>query len=236
MSVNTLWKTNSALLPVVLRGYDLAVAHGVSRFLWRCPATVHIAQYNKLARGRHLEIGPGSAFYLVTSEATRNIKNATLVDLAEEPLAFAKSRLEGFVEDVETLVADVTRPLPSDSIFDSVALNHVLHCVPGNMSRKLGGILSNLAPVMSPDAVLFGSTVLARTHPGHTRASAIFVDWLNSRGIFHNADDTLDAVHHTLGAHFRTVDVRHIGAEAVFAARDPQATAAAAAAAAASSS
>mmetsp|Transcript_21756 Transcript_21756/g.67038 ORF Transcript_21756/g.67038 Transcript_21756/m.67038 type:complete len:238 (+) Transcript_21756:108-821(+) len=221
---NTLWKTRNATLPVVLRGYDAVVANAVSPFLWRCPPSTHVSQYKRLVRGQHLEVGPGSAYYLIESGAARLARKLTLVDLAEEPLAYAKQRLRARgALDCETFACDVRKPLPfaPPDPFDSCAANHVLHCVPGPMAQKLDLALAQLTRVLADDAVFFGSTVLQETDEGHTAASRTFVRWLNDRGIFYNDRDCLGAIDSILKDHFRAVSVRRVGAEAVFEAHAP---------------
>ena len=223
-SSNALWRTRNVTLPLVLRGYDLVVANAVSPLLWRCPASTHKVQYKRLVRGQHLEIGPGSGYYLIESGAATLARRLTLVDLAEEPLAFAQKKLrEAGARDCAAFARDILEPLdlPGDEPFDSCGLNHVLHCVPGPMASKLDRALENLTPYLADDAAVFGSTVLQGSDKGHTAASRAFLRFLNDRHIFYNDHDSIDSMHTILNDHFKHVSLRRVGAEAVFEASIP---------------
>ncbi len=117
------------------------------------------------------------------------------------------------------LHADVTRPLNLNRRFDSIAINYVLHCLPGPMSGRSGAIHS-LAHLLDPGGVLFGATVLG-TPELHTRLSLAALRENNRRGIFDNLSDTEDALRELLSGSFGAVDIQVVGSVAVFTARMP---------------
>ncbi len=51
--------------------------------------------------------------------------------------------------------ANVLEPLPLQGPFDSAALTHVIHCLPGPLTAKAPAI-KNIASVLTLDGVLFG--------------------------------------------------------------------------------
>ncbi|BAH47052.1 hypothetical protein ROP_pROB02-00390 (plasmid) [Rhodococcus opacus B4] len=90
--------------------------------------------------------------------------------------------------DVRTVEANVLDPVPSNlGPFDSVGVNHVVHCLPGGWREK-GAVFQNLAGVLAADGVLFGSTVLG---PGVKRNifGLALSEAYNRLGAFHNRGD-----------------------------------------------
>ena len=122
--------------------------------------------------------------------------------------------------DITTVEADVCKPLPVDGPFDSAALAGVLHCLPGPLSRKAGAV-ANVAAVLAPTGVLFGSSILGTTG-SHTWLSRRALEVLNRRGTFDNLGDTQDGLSEILRASFDRVELETIGAMAIFVATNPR--------------
>jgi len=101
--------------------------------------------------------------------------------------------------------------------FDSIALTHVLHCLPGTLAAK-SVVFDNLAPLLRPGGWVFGSTILAGGVP-HTPASRALMRFLNRRGVFGNRDDDLATLERALATRFADHEVRVVGSVALFAAR-----------------
>jgi SAM-dependent methyltransferase len=119
-----------------------------------------------------------------------------------------------------TVEADVMKPLPVDGPFDSAALSFVLHCLRGPQSNKAVAI-RHLASVLSPDGVLFGSTVLGIAER-HTPQARAVLRAFNRHGDFDNLGDTADGLREILGESFETVEVDVIGSVAHFTAMGPR--------------
>ena len=111
-----------------------------------------------------------------------------------------------------TIEADVMKPLPVDGLFDSAALNYVLHCLRGPQSQKAVAI-RNVAAVLEPDGVLFGGTVLG-TGGRHTLQARAVLWAFNRKGDFDNLGDTADGLREILEESFQTVEVDVIGSVA----------------------
>jgi len=121
---------------------------------------------------------------------------------------------------VAAVEADVLKPLALDGLFDSAALNMVLHCLPGPPERKAAAI-RNVAAVLEADGVLFGATVLGRT-AAHTLPARAFLAIANRKGSFDNQEDSLEGLKEMLEASFEQVEVSPIGSAAHFVARRPR--------------
>jgi SAM-dependent methyltransferase len=192
-----------------LRIYDALVLGFFTRVVWRCPPR-HIASlYARHTGRRHLDVGPGTGYFLKRAPATERLM---LLDPNTEVLAYAARRLADRAP--ATLAADVRAPIPVEERFDSVALSFVLHCLPGPMEAKAPAIES-VAAVLEPDGVLFGATVLGDERL-HNRFSASMLRANNRRGIFDNLGDTEAGLRSILSASFDEVEIRVIGSVALF--------------------
>jgi hypothetical protein len=122
---------------------------------------------------------------------------------------------------VTAVEADVLKPLPVDGPFGSAAMNMVIHCLPGPLTRKALAI-QNIAAVLSPTGTLFGATILGRSGD-HSWLGHRVLTAFNRRGAFDNLDDTEDGLREILSASFDEVDLETVGSAAIFSARRPRA-------------
>jgi hypothetical protein len=80
-------------------------------------------------------------------------------------------------------------------------------------------VIANLKAVMTPDGVLFGSTILgAAAAPNHWARTVL--KYYNFIGSFHNTRDTAEDLEAALTKHFQYHTCRVIGSVALFAASD----------------
>jgi len=101
--------------------------------------------------------------------------------------------------------------------FDSVAMNYVLHCMPGTLLEK-GVAFANLRPLLNASGVLFGSTVLRHGVRCDLGARA-FMRLYNARKVFCNLEDSLSDLRQALETTFRNVQIEVIGCVAQFSGR-----------------
>ncbi len=199
--------------------YDPFVLGFMARAVWRCPTPPIVERYRRLVGARHLEIGPGTGYFLAAS-GVGAATELTILDPNPNVLAKTSARLRDL--EPTAVEADVLKRLPVGTPFDSVAMNYVLHCLPGPLSRKATAI-ANIARVMTPDAVLFGGTVLGRTERHLPQARAML--WVaNRQGGFDNATDSVAGIRSILDASFEEVEVDVFGSIAHFIARKPTTT------------
>lgn len=203
--------------PGFLKIYDPMVLGFYGNVVWRCPTRRLVEHYTRHVRRRHLDIGPGTGYFL---ERVRLPADARVVLLDPNPdvLAHASRRLARLAPLV--IEADICRPLSDDLRFDSAALNYVLHCLPGPMARKAPAV-RNVAAVLEPDGVLFGATVLG-TPQLHTWLSRAVLGYVNRGGIFDNLSDTEAGLREILGDAFDVVELEVVGSVAVFTAAKPR--------------
>ena len=118
----------------VLMIYDPIALGMVCPVAWRCSRRTMLSFYNDSVRGNHLDIGPGSGFFLDKCRFPTRTPRITLLDLNELVLRTAARRIARYRPT--TVVRDVLGDLDlGERKFESVALQNVLHCLPGTMKQ-----------------------------------------------------------------------------------------------------
>lgn len=196
--------------------YDPWVLGFMARSVWRCPTPPVIERYHRQVGKRHLDVGPGTGYFLDKAGLPHGTQ-VTLLDPNPNVLLHASRRLAPM--NLTTVEADVLKPLPVSGPFDSAALNYVLHCLPGPQSHKAVAI-RNVAAVLAPDGVLFGGTVLGNPAE-HTLLARASLSALNRRGVFDNLADTETGLRQILEESFQTIEIDVVGSVAHFTATRP---------------
>lgn len=201
--------------PALLTVYDWWVLGFMTKMVLRSPRLLMVDRYQSLVGKRHLDIGPGSGYFI--DAAMPDGTELTLLDPNRDVLKHCEKRLARFAPVV--VEADVLKPLPVHGPFDSIALSAVLHCLPGPMKNK-GEAIRNAASVLDAQGVLFGGTVLGldAEHSGLARA---FLKPANKRGSFDNLTDTRQGLEGILSESFEAVEIEVAGSLAMFTARNP---------------
>ncbi|NNH72473.1 class I SAM-dependent methyltransferase [Nocardia uniformis] len=205
--------------PTFLALYDPWVIRLSNRSAWRCPAEIMLAAYNKHLGHRHLEVGPGSGWYLVNAQRPAE-SLITLMDLNPAPLSHTRKRLHSKGCQVRTVTGNVLDPVPDSAGtgFDSIGLNFVMHCVPGSFAQK-GVAFTHLARVLADDGTLFGATILNQ-RPRTLFGRALSATYTRA-GAFNNADDNCTGLESTLRAAFAYVELTDVGDVTMFTTRYP---------------
>ena len=110
-----------------LRVYDAVILGFFLRFVWRCPTSRLVEGYRQHIRDRHLDVGPGTGYFIERS-GLPNGSQVTILDPNQNVLDYATRRLPRL--EVTAVQADVLKPLPVDGLFNSAALHGVIHCLP----------------------------------------------------------------------------------------------------------
>ena len=210
--------------PLFLKIYDPLILGFFAPVVWRCPKTRLVEGYRRHLGHRHLDVGPGTGYFLERA-GMPDRSPVTLLDPNVHVLRHASRRLQRL--NITTVEADVCKPLPIRGPFDSAALNGVLHCLPGPLPRKAAAV-ENVAAVLAPGGVLFGASILGSSGR-HTGLSRRLLNANNRRGTFDNLGDTQEGLREILEASFERVELETVGSMAVFAATKPRTKALAAA-------
>lgn len=203
----------AAYTPLTLAlGYDLLVLAYTNRFAWKCPTKDLLAHYDANVSDNHLDVGVGTGYYVSRCRYPSLSPRLALMDINEHSLRHAARRARKYKP--ETYRRNVLEPIPFDAPpFSSVGMTFLLHCLPGTMAQK-SIVFDHIRPLMKPDAVLFGATVISGT-PQNAAAKKL-LDVYNAKGIFSNREDTAAGLKDALAKRFKrsSVDVR--GCVAIF--------------------
>lgn len=211
------YKGQSEYTPFLLSVYDRFVIGFMAPRVLRTPVSPLLDQYRNHVGARHLDVGPGTGWFLDRADLAGTTE-VVLLDPNPNVLAHCTRVLDRMKPT--TVEADVLKRLPVDGPFDSAALNMVLHCLPGPPERKAKAI-RNMAAVLAPDGVLFGASVLGRS-ARHSGPARVFLAVANRKGAFDNLEDSADGLREMLSESFHEVEVNEIGSAATFVARRPR--------------
>jgi Methyltransferase domain len=201
----------------LLKAYDAVVLGPVATHVWHCPAARLLDGYKRHIREPHLDVGPGTGYFLDRSGLADGSR-VTILDPNPTVLEYAARHLQRF--DVTAVEGDVLKPLSVKGSFQSAALNLVIHCLPGPSSRKALAV-ADVAAILAPDGVLFGASVLGRSGE-HTWLARRVLSVFNRQGGFDNLEDSEAMLREILGAAFEDVELEVVGSAALFAASRPR--------------
>lgn len=197
----------------VLAWYDIFVLGIVCRFVWRCSREHMLAAYNRNVGASHLDLGPGTGYFLDHCKFPISRPSIVLADLSEEAIQHAECRISRY--QPVTVRADVLEPLDlREQRFDSVGMNMLLHCLPGDMVEK-ARVFDHVSPYLRKSGRIFGCTVLAHGVT-HTRLAGKLLDSFNADETFHNRNDSLQDLNSELLRRFSNFRLWTQGSVAFF--------------------
>jgi len=197
--------------------YDLYVLGFSNTFVWKCPSHLILDFYNEHVSERHLDVGVGTGYFLDKCKFPTDNPTIDLADLNRNSLNTTAKRLQRYNPTIH--IFNVLEPLRIEPAnFHSIALNYLLHCLPGNMLSK-EVVFRNLKPLLEQNnGVLFGTTILGREIEQNFLAKTLMRIY-NSKGIFGNVDDNAADLENILKANFRDYTIRVVGCVAFFVGR-----------------
>ena len=202
--------------PLALALYDLAVLRISNSFVWECDSRVLLDFYNQHISDKHLDIGVGTGYFLDRCRFPSTTPKIALFDLNPHSLARSAKRLRRY--NPSCYLGNALQRIDiSMSGFDSISLNYLLHCLPGNLASK-SIVFEHVKPLLSDVGAIFGSTILGegvRHNPLAKQLMKIY----NAKGIFGNLSDRQSDLKAGLQAHFDEHTIHIAGCVALFSAR-----------------
>lgn len=199
--------------PLTLALYDLAVLRLSNSFVWQCASHVLLDFYNQHISDKHLDIGVGSGYFLDRCRFPSNAPKIALFDLNRHSLAKSAKRLRRY--NPSCYMGNALQRIDIGmSGFDSISLNYLLHCLPGNLASK-SIVFEHVKSLLRNGGVIFGSTILGegvRHNPLARQLMKIY----NARGIFSNLSDRQSDLEAGLKAHFDEHTIHIAGCVALF--------------------
>jgi 2-polyprenyl-3-methyl-5-hydroxy-6-metoxy-1,4-benzoquinol methylase len=203
--------------PLVLWGYDLVVLGFSNRLVWRCRSSMLLERYDRYVGARHLDVGVGTGWFLDHCTWPVEQPEITLLDLNEHSLSVASKRIRRY--EPATIHANALDPVElGDVRFDSIGANYLFHCLPGMLESKAATVASNLRPYLTPNGVVFGSTILGRGVE-HNLLGRRLMRLYNNKGIFSNLEDDQRGLEQGLASQLTDVHTEIVGSVALFAGR-----------------
>lgn len=198
-----------------LRIYDPFVLGFSNRFAWHCPTERLLQYYQRHVSGKHLDVGVGSGWFLDHCRFPVDCPEIHLLDSNPIALRYVERRLVRYQPVSHR--SDIMQSFDIPVKFDSIGINYVLHCLPGNMSMKARAI-ANLTRLLAPSGTLFGATVLAKGVTMNLVARLLTMIY-NRTGIFGNRHDDFEGLRRALTQSLPNVKLELVGNVALFAAR-----------------
>jgi len=171
--------------------------------------------YDEHVSASHLDIGVGTGYFLDRCRMPADPR-IVLVDLNENSLEATAKRIARYRPQVEK--RDVLEPLDlGDERFDSIGINYLLHCLPGDIHSK-ATVFDHAAEYLTPGGILFGSTLL---HDGVERSflARRLMGLYNRKQIFSNMQDTLAGLREEFLPRFDDCHIETCGCVAIFCGR-----------------
>lgn len=204
--------------PWLLFFYDVILYRFVSQYIWRCKPKILIEHYKKNTSKNHLELGVGTGYLLKKANPAHDI-SLSLMDLSQSCLEKSAKQLTAYKpkQYQQNILEPIANPIKK---FDSIGINYVLHCIPGDFNEK-SIVFKHLNSVLNDNGILFGSTVL---HSGVKNSLlAQLLMWICNRiGLFNNKKDQANELYSALKKYFNSVELQKIGSVGVFIATNKQ--------------
>lgn len=195
--------------------YELIVYRINTPFAWGARLADIDALYQKNVSNNHLEIGLASSRFVLNHVKPQ--QQVTLLDINPFNLKKSTVQLKDHYQ-IDSIQANVLQPIETEKRFDSIALNYVLHCLPGNLSIKSKGIcFQHLASLLNKNGKLFGATILGQGVQ-HNVFGRFLMKKFNDKGIFNNQNDHIDDLRLSLESVFNHVEIYQKGRLAFFSA------------------
>lgn len=196
--------------------YDWVLYGVISKYAWGSSVKRLDAHYAKYISANHLEVGVGTGYLLNRVVFPSPAPRLALMDLSHECLIKTQRKVQRYQPAIyqQNLLEPINAP---PQPFDSIAINYVLHCVPGSFREKQI-VFEHLQPLLSSSGALFGTSVLSKDVNKNLLAKP-FMWLMNAIGVFNNREDAADELRAGLAEHFEVVEFQVVGVTAFFAVR-----------------
>lgn len=166
--------------------YDIVVNDFNCKYVWKCKKEHIYELYKKNMKKKHLEIGPGTGFFL----KKYSFSHLYLLDVNPDTLEYSKNQLNNKCDKIYSCKWNIFENKLVIKNIDTVGLTYVLHCVDGSLDSKLQLLYDNL--ITDKPITIFGATVLNGRNC--VDKSQLYI--LNRFQIFNNHQDHLEnAIH-----------------------------------------
>ncbi len=199
--------------PFSLSIYDIFVLGISNHLIWKCPTKQILELYNQNITPNHLDVGVGTGYFLDKCHFSSPKIRLGLMDININSLRVTERRISRYTPEVYE--HDVYNPIDSKiKCFDSIGINYLLHCLPGNMMSK-ADVFKNLNRLLNASGKIFGSTILQGGVERGTLAKKLMGIY-NTKKIFTNVDDDLETLDKVLRDNYPEHSISVSGCVALF--------------------
>lgn len=194
--------------------YDFILYGFISKYAWGSSLQRLDAHFQKYVSSNHLEVGVGTGYLLDRIKFSTPNPRLALMDLSLPCLEKTRHKVSRYSPEI--YVQNLLEPMQHGILpFESISINYVLHCVPGDINQKCQALIQ-LKTLLKPDAVLIGTTVLSKDASKNLLARP-FMWFLNFLGVFNNSEDGAIDLENFLKTNFQVVEFDVVGVTAFFA-------------------
>lgn len=193
--------------------YDILVLSISSPYIWKCPTKKILEHFNKNITNNHLDVGAGTGYFIDKCTFSIDKPTVAIMDLNKNSLNVTEKRIKRYNPKKyrENILGEITTV---NEKYDSISINYVLHCLPGNLHSK-AKVFENLMPLLNENGVLFGSTILSDGVTKNSMAK-VLMSFYNKKGIFCNKEDSLESLESILASRFTQYSIEVVGCVALF--------------------
>src|SRR3989339_721576 len=135
-----------------------------------------------------------------------------LMDISSGSLKATQKRINRYSSEVypQNILEEITAEIEP---FQSISMNYLIHCIPGNMDEKLK-IFENVQKALLPNGIIFGSTLIFDEN--QNRIAKKLMQKYNEKGIFYNYQDSKEGLEKNLTKYFNHFETQKIGSAILF--------------------
>lgn len=177
-----IWSVNR-INKLILNNYDYLVNNINCKYAWKCNQSVIKNLYKNNISKNHLEIGPGTGYFL----KDYNFDNLFLMDINRDILKASQDNLKINSKNINIYQHNIFEDdnKVNNLNLDSIGLTYVLHCVPGKLDFLLNNLVKN---INNNNYTIFGATVIPNNNDFIASTELFF---LNKTGVFSNYNDKM---------------------------------------------
>ena len=196
-----------------LAAYDFWVLGVSNRWVWKCPTGKILRHFNQHISANHLDVGVGTGYFMDRCTFPSNSPRVALMDMNESSLLASEKRIQRYMPSLYQ--RNILQKIDFDGKkFESISLNYVLHCLPGDMSYKCSSI-DYLLELVVDGGVIFGSTILSSGVPVSGTAKRLMAIY-NAQKTFTNVEDSYEKLETQLQKRLKRLSMKTYGCVALF--------------------
>lgn len=195
------------------RFYDFIVYRFISPYIWQCDTESIVKRYRQNLSNNHMEVGVGTGFLIKRSKPACQQFSLTLMDFNKSCLFKSADYLHEYHPDLQ--LQNILEPFQQNrKHYDSIGMNYMLHCVPGNFVTK-AVVFDHVYNALNHGGVFFGMTLLNKGSHRNT-LSKMLMKCLNTFRIFTNQNDNLDDFVTALRQRFNNAEISIQGSAVIW--------------------